>query len=84
MPEHFDEIRDFALRLVARYGARDTMIQDIRRAFLMEWTQKPRGDWIKATMSPSAYDTALGAIRLLTAAEPQVRARRDGYRTRAA
>jgi hypothetical protein len=68
----FDDVRHYSSRLVASFAARDNMLEEIRRMFAMEWTQVPTGDWIKPTMSPTAYNTTMGAIRLLTATEPQL------------
>jgi hypothetical protein len=68
----FTDVKDHALQLVTNYADRDTMLDEIRRMFHMEWDDPPTADWIKATMSPSAYNAAMGAIRLLTATEPQI------------
>jgi len=67
----FTEIRNHADRLRQIYTARDEMYEDLRRMFHMEWSDPPAGDWVKATMSPTAYNAAIGAVRLLTSAEPQ-------------
>jgi hypothetical protein len=69
-----NDIKHYASRLVARYSERDAMFEDIRRMFHMEWQEQPKADWIKSTMSPTAYNAAIGAIRLLTASEPQLSA----------
>jgi len=66
------DARQLTTQLIARYTRRDAFNEDVRRAFHMEWQQPPKGDWIKPTMSPSAHNSALGAIRLLTATEPQI------------
>ncbi len=68
----FNEIRHQATQLVSRYGARDVMLEDLRRMFHMEWQEAPKADWVKPTMSPDAYNACIGAIRLLTATEPQI------------
>ena len=70
--ELFDEIRQQALELVDRYTARDRMFEDIRKMFNMEWTDRPSADWIKPTLSPSAYNSVIGAFRLLVSTDPQV------------
>lgn len=67
-----DDIRNEATALISRYALRDEMLEDIRKMFHMEWTDLPSGDWIKATMSPSAYNAVIGAVRLMTSTEPQI------------
>ena len=67
-----NDARHVATQLSSRYAARDAFNSEIRRAFHLEWREAPKADWIKATMSPSAHNSALGAIRLLTATEPQI------------
>jgi len=68
-----EDAQSVATQLVSRHTARDAFNQDIRRAFHMEWIQNvPEAKWIKKTMSPSAHNAAIGAIRLLTATSPQV------------
>ena len=71
-PFTIDDARHAATLLVERYAARDEFNENVRRAFHMEWQEKPKADWIKPTMSPSAHNSGLGAIRLLTATEPQI------------
>jgi hypothetical protein len=66
-------IKDHCQGLISIFGQRDSMIEDMRRMFHMEWGEVPTGDWIKETMSPTAYNSAIGAIRLLTSSEPQFR-----------
>jgi hypothetical protein len=68
----FDDLQHEANKLVTRYGARNEMLEDLRKMFHMEWQEAPKNDWIQPTMSPDAYNTCIGAIRLLTATEPQV------------
>lgn len=68
----FTQVRHHAEQLKTLFNARDAFAEEIRQAFHMEWADYPKGDWIKATMSPSAYNQAMGAIRLLTATEPQI------------
>jgi hypothetical protein len=68
----FDEIQHQATVLMNRYEARDVMLEDLRRMFHMEWKDAPTADWIKPTMSPDAFNACIGAIRLLTATEPQI------------
>lgn len=67
-----DDARNCATQLIARYAERDAFNLTIRKAFHLEWQQAPTADWIKPTMSPTAHNAAMGAIRLLTATEPQI------------
>jgi len=68
----WDDIRGRAERLVGYYGARDALAEEMRRMYHMEWTEdRPAADWIKETMSPTAYNTVTGAVRLMVSTEPQ-------------
>ena len=67
----FDDIRNHCDQLVEWYSMRDNMLEEIRQMFHMEWSDQPTGDWIKETMSPTAFNAAIGAVRLLTSTEPQ-------------
>lgn len=64
-------IQDRAERLKALYGARDTMAEELRKMYHFEWSNRPDADWIKPTMSPTAYNAITGAARLLTSTDPQ-------------
>ncbi len=66
----FTEIQHHTRRLIAGYAGRDAMLEEIRQMFHMEWRSPPAGDWIRETMSPSAYNAAIGAVRLMTSTEP--------------
>jgi hypothetical protein len=68
----FERIRDRAANLRMLYGARDSLYEELRQMVHMEWTDPPTGDWIKATMSPSAYNALMGAVRLMVSTEPQI------------
>lgn len=70
--ESFDQIKEYCKHLVSRYGARDAQLESIRRMFHMEWGEAPKEEWIKPTMSPTAYNAVLGAVRTLVSGEPQV------------
>jgi len=73
MPDFtIEDARHVAIQLSTRYAKRDEFNNEIRRAYHMEWQEAPKADWIKPTMSPSAHNSSLGAIRLLTATEPQI------------
>jgi len=67
----FQEIRNRAERLKALYGKRDEMAEEFRRMYHMEWKERPEADWIKPTMSPTAYNTITGAVRLMVSTDPQ-------------
>lgn len=68
--ESWDDTRHRTAKLKAFYGARDEQAEELRKMFHLEWKEKPAGDWIKETMSPSAYNSITGALRLLTATDP--------------
>lgn len=70
--ESFEQVVEYAKNLRARYGARDAQLESIRRMFHMEWGEAPKEEWIKPTMSPTAYNAVLGAVRTLVSGEPQV------------
>ena len=67
----YKDIQHHATQLIGLYGARDTMLEEMRRMFHMEWSEQPTGDWIKETMSQSAFNATIGAVRLLVSTEPQ-------------
>ncbi len=68
----FDDIRETCQTLKATYSARDTLYEELRRMVHMEWSEEPGGDWIKSTLSPSAYNALIGAVRLMVSTEPQI------------
>lgn len=70
--EDYERIKSEALELVSRYALRDEMYEDLRRMYHMQWREVPTGDWIKPTMSPTAYNVVIGATRLMLSSEPQV------------
>jgi len=76
MPDYdkgdFDDIRQTCTALKGTYSARDTLYEELRRMVHMEWSEAPGGDWIKETMSPSAYNALIGAVRLMVSTEPQI------------
>lgn len=67
----FSDIQHHGHRLVELFANRDAMLEDMRKMFHMEWQDQPSGDWIKETMSPTAFNRAIGAVRLMTSTEPQ-------------
>ena len=79
----FDDIRETATRLKGIYSGRDTLYEELRRMVHMEWSEQPTGDWIKSTMSPSAYNALIGAVRLMVSTEPQINVPFDEAQTQA-
>lgn len=75
--QKFDDIRAYAKEIQAGFGERDTLYEDIDEAYLLKDTDLPSYDWIKKTISPDARNKTLGAVRLLTAAEPKWKVPRD-------
>ena len=69
---YFTDLRAYANRLVENHSKRDEQIEEMRRMFHMEWRDAPKEDWIKQTMSPSAFNAVMGATRLLVSTEPQI------------
>ena len=72
--KEFELVREESVALASRYAERDSMLEEMRKMFAMEWNEEPKGDWIKATMSPGAYNAVMGAVRLMTATDPQINA----------
>ena len=72
MPDEFEAVKSYCDKLAGRYSARDAMLEEIRQMLHMEWSEYPGGDWIKPTMSPGAFNAVMGAVRLMTATEPQI------------
>lgn len=70
--ESFEQVKEACQNLRSRYGARDAQLESIRRMFHMEWGEAPKEEWIKPTMSPTAYNAVLGAVRTLVSGEPQI------------
>ena len=79
----FDDIRETCTRLKGIYSGRDTLYEELRRMVHMEWSEQPTGDWIKSTMSPSAYNALIGAVRLMVSTEPQINVPFDEAQTQA-
>lgn len=76
----FKDIQQHAYRLASHFAERDSLFEDIRRVFHLEWADRPTGDWIKETLSPSGYNAVIGAVRLMTSTEPQITAAGDRVR----
>lgn len=67
----FLDVRQRAGELKSIYGTRDNLLEEMRRMFHMEWAEAPGEDWIKPTMSPSAHNALMGAVRLMVSTAPQ-------------
>lgn len=68
----FSAVQQKATTLETRYRARNTMFDELERMFLMKWDgPDSEVDDLKLTISPSARNAALGAIRLMTTADPE-------------
>lgn len=69
------QIEDYASDLKMRYGERDAMYDDMEDIFLCRWDEEGQVSDVyentKITISPNARNQALGAIRLLTASDPE-------------
>ena len=66
----FEEVKAYTDKIISSYGERDALYKEIDDAFLLEEIDMPNENWIKITMSPDARNKTLGAVRLLTAADP--------------
>lgn len=79
MPEkkEFKDIQSYTDEIIAGYAERDALYIDIEDAYLLNEVDMPQKDWVKISMSPDARNKTLGAVRLLTAAEPKWTAPRD-------
>lgn len=70
MTTDLNDIKHGADLLVSTYAERDGQGEALRRMFHMEWSDQPDQDWIKATMSPSAYNAVMGVTRIMTSTNP--------------
>jgi hypothetical protein len=69
----FSELRTHAADLESMYQTRNENLDAIEAMYMMEWeTGKPSDPSVQSTItiSPSARNAAIGAIRLMTATEP--------------
>lgn len=71
--EQFETIRERADGMVNDDQVRVALYVALREMFRMEWDGKPRADWIRQVVSPDAYNAVVGILRLMMAAEPQIR-----------
>lgn len=66
----FDQAKQHADDLESRHAERNSMFEDIEDMYLLEPPSLPSESWIKQTVSPSARNALLGAVRLMTATDP--------------
>lgn len=68
----FTEVQKRAEQMVNDDQARVGVCHAMRDMFQMEWSGEPKADWVRRVVSPDAYDAAMGVLRLMMAAEPQI------------
>ena len=73
MAKKFDDVSSYAEEVIGGYSQRDTMYRALENMFLLEGAELPTGSDVKQTISPDARNALLGAVRLLTAADPKFR-----------
>lgn len=71
MPLDFSTVQSRAALLEGSQAERNTMFQEMEDMYLLKTDELPDEDWIKETLSPDPRNALLGAVRLLTAADPQ-------------
>jgi len=74
---NFDDIRAKAMSIKDGFGERDALYEDVDEAYLLKEVDLPSYAWIKKTISPDARNKTIGAVRLLTAADPKWKVPRD-------
>lgn len=77
----FNDIQSYAKEIMAGFDDRDALYEDIDEAYLLKDTDLPTYDWIKKTISPDARNKTIGAVRLLTAADPKWKVPREKNKT---
>jgi hypothetical protein len=65
-----EQAAQHATDLVNDYATQKEMMEDIDKMYFMDWDDKPTGKNFKFTTSPSARNSLLGVIRLMTTTEP--------------
>lgn len=76
--ENFLSIRDRAEKIVKDDSTRVNLNDEMRKMFMMEWKGEPGADWIRKVISPDAYDTVMGIMRLMMATKPQINVPKPG------
>ena len=69
--DQIKKLKDRAGEMSTHLSDRDGLYDEIEKMFHLVDNDLPTEDHIKQTISPSARNAALGAVRLLTAAEPK-------------
>ena len=69
--EIFEKIKVHAEEVESQYGERNDLFEELERMYLMDWTDKPTASDVKVTISPDARNAIQGAVRLMTATDPQ-------------
>jgi hypothetical protein len=65
-----EEALEHANSLVDDYYDQKELMEDMDAMYFLEWDDKPAGKEFKFTTSPTARNTLLGAIRLMSSTEP--------------
>lgn len=65
-----NQLYEHAIEIKQAQAQRDQAFQAYENMYLLDWTDKPKGDNLKTTMSPDARNAVLGAVRLMTSTEP--------------
>lgn len=63
--------------LMGIYGQRNNDFEAYEKMYLMEWSNSPKLDGVKVTISPDARNAVLGAKRLMVATDPIVSVAND-------
>jgi len=66
----FDEIRNKATELEDQFIARNTLYTDLEKMYAMDWSDKPKDQFVKATMSPEPHNVVNTIARILSTTEP--------------
>jgi hypothetical protein len=67
----FEDIKVHAEKIAENYSERDALCTEMENMFLLEDSNLPNDSYIKETLAPDPRVTLLGAVRLLTAADPE-------------
>lgn len=73
----FKDVQALADDIKSAYSARNTLYDLVEQAYLLKEVDLPDQDWVKPTLSTDARNKVLGAVRLLTAADPKWSVPRD-------
>lgn len=70
MPITFEQAQQHGDDLEGRFADRNSMFEKMEDMYLLKAPSLPTENWIKQTVSPSARNALLGAVRLMTAVDP--------------